>query len=86
MQAIEILEQHFEAAKIKYPDENWKKFDEVKIEQEFICAAMEEYCDMKTTDLKQQLKTETELRKRWEIEYYELRDHLRKVIESHEES
>jgi hypothetical protein len=39
-----------------------------------------------TIELQKQLKTETELRKRWEIEYYELRDHLRKVIESHEGS
>ena len=38
-----ILEKHFELAKIKYPNENWKKFDEVEIEKEFCKNAMNEF-------------------------------------------
>lgn len=47
--------------------------------------AIDDACE-EIESLREQLKKECELRKRWEIEYYELRDHLRKVIESHEKA
>ena len=43
MSKEEILRAAFEKAKIRYPSENWKRWDELPIEKEFVLAAMTEY-------------------------------------------
>lgn len=39
--AEQFLQESFERAKVKYPEENWKEFHEVQIEREFIGEAMQ---------------------------------------------
>lgn len=52
----EIIRNHFEQAKLKYPNESWKDFDECKIEQEFVAEAMDTYAAQKVEEYKERLK------------------------------